>query len=84
MPINLLTQRSLLRPVRNPGGSELNRFSGVYADRQSRFDLRRARRGGDWFSLDVPTAVLWLDNPCPLAFDDGEACAEPVIVDLWP
>jgi predicted alpha/beta hydrolase len=35
---------------------------GSHADRQSRFDARSRRRYGDWSLLDIPLALLWLDE----------------------
>jgi hypothetical protein len=37
-------------------------YARAYSDRQRRFDARSARRSGDWFILEVPTALLWLDD----------------------
>ncbi len=36
-------------------------YVGCYTDRQRRFEVRSVRRSGDWFILDVPTVVLWVD-----------------------
>jgi hypothetical protein len=53
-------------------------------DRQSRFDLRLARRTGDLLALTIPTALLWLDSGIVPLVDDVDEPFEEPIVDLWP
>lgn len=76
MPNGFFTPQSSSRSTRE--------LAGAYVNRQSRFDARQTRRRGDWFILDVPTPVLWMENPWLPVIDEALACDEAVIVDLWP
>ena len=76
------TQGGWFIPVK-PVAGRTNSNAGAHADRHSLFEARSARRRGDWSILEVPTAVLWLDNPC-VPTPDPDGCPEDVIIELWP
>ncbi len=63
----MASNRSLLR------GSP---YGGVNPTRQQRSQARELRRRGDWSYLEVPTPVLWLDDP----FVVSPFAIEPVVV----
>ena len=46
--------------IRNPQPTP-RQYAGGFKDRQSRFDIRRLKRYGD-FVYDVPLVVLWVDD----------------------
>lgn len=64
------------RPVRPSPGS--------LATRQSRFEARSDQRWGNWWILEVPTALLWAADVCIAAIDEDMECPEPALIDLWP
>lgn len=78
-----LTRGGLFGPVRPVSGGRSS-YVRAHADRQSLFEARSARRWGDWSILGVPTAILWLDNPCVPTIEDPDGCPEDVIFGLWP
>lgn len=50
------------------GGSGSSGYKGAFNDRQRRADYNALRRSGDWFALDTPIIVLWMDEE--LALED--------------
>jgi hypothetical protein len=59
-------------------------YAGSYADRRSRFEVRTARRYGDWGILGIPTAALWFEEVELAAAADAEVDGwEPAIIDIW-
>jgi hypothetical protein len=68
------------KPVRSyPSAS-----SGAYADRQSRFEMRAGKRGGDLALFELPATLLWLEGACAPSLFAPAPCDVPPIVDLWP
>lgn len=60
---SLLIDPFLRAPVavnRQISSDALRSHTSSYVGRQSRYDARARRRGGDWSVLGVPTALLWL------------------------
>ena len=69
----------------NSSASLLNKYREVNSDRQTRHDARERRRRGDWEILEIPTALLWLDEVCVAAAMEGDfGCPVLPMVDLWP
>ena len=65
--------------------SLVSKYSKVNTDRQTRQDARERRRRGDWDILEIPTALLWLDEVCVAASVEGDlGCPVLPFVDLWP
>jgi len=59
-------------------------YAAAYTDRQRRFDVRTARRYGDWGILAIPTAALWFEEVELAAVADAEVDGwEPAIIDIW-
>jgi len=62
----------------------LNVYAGVNADRKSRFEARSVRRLGNWFVLEVPTPLLWMDNGYSRSLYDECEFEWPTVIELWP
>lgn len=65
----------------------VNKYSTVNTDRQSRHQARERRRQGDWDILEIPMALLWLDEACAAtALDPDQAveCQASAALGLWP
>lgn len=80
-----VTARTASTPTIAP--SRAASYARVNTDRQTRFDARARRRGGDWDILEIPTALLWLDDVCAAAAlnpDEALECDAAAMTDLWP
>jgi hypothetical protein len=84
IPNQARTQMSPL--VRNPNlsSARVNSYVGAHTDRQRRFEARSARRDGDWFILDIPTPLLWLEEECLLSPYGDCDFIWPEPIGLWP
>jgi hypothetical protein len=83
MPYDPFNRQRL--PFRSYGpGLGPRSYSGAYADRQSRFEVRTARRYGDWGVLAIPTAALWFEEVELAAAADADVeGSAPAIIDIW-
>ena len=78
-------QPSRVGRTMSPSASLVNKYAKVNTDRQTRQDARERRRRGDWDILEIPTALLWLDEVCAAAALQGDVgCPVWPLVDLWP
>ena len=77
-------QPSRLAQTMNPSPSLVSKYTKVNADRLTRQDARERRRRGDWGILEIPTALLWLDEVCATAALEGDMECPAPLVDLWP
>lgn len=78
-------------PARVMPGTRPNPFGlsgskvGLHVTRRGFFENRSAKRWGDWSSLEVPLALLWLDSAVCVPGPYG-TCQPlvPPMVSLWP
>ena len=96
MSNGLFPQAQVRRAVPGRSAVQFGSYAGVNITRQDRSQARELRRWGDWSYLDVPTPVLWLDDPfvvspfAPIVVSPfmvspfAEAVVEsPAFVDIW-
>ena len=57
---------------------------GMLLNRQSRFDMRSAKRWGDASLFLIPSPWLWLEEGCVPTPDGPPICGAPPIAGLWP
>lgn len=73
------TQADRSKALGSSSSGRISSYVGANTDRQRRFEARSARRWGDWFILNVPTPLLWLDDG-----DDEYLLAAPSRYEVWP
>jgi hypothetical protein len=56
---------------------------GCNLSRRTRYDARVERRYGKWDILEIPTILLWTDDPYVVEEDDDVVYAEEEVIDLW-
>lgn len=81
MPTDFLMRGPVL-PRGGISGLPARSMVGAHKTRQSKYDARAARRGGDWRILEFPAALLWFDEACAMLDDEG-ACLPQPINDIW-
>lgn len=73
-------------PSPNARNSSGTTYAGMNNTRQGKFEGRSDRRWGDWAVLEFSLPLLWFDEACLAAADEGLGRPSPemAMMDLWP
>jgi hypothetical protein len=71
-------------PVISGSRPSPGQLRGEYMGRQSKFDIRAAKRWGGLDLFGVPLPLLWLEQGCVPNLLQPYVCAAQPITNLWP